>query len=310
MHVKESSDAISGTGARLFRKRKAAPVGVAFVIAIVATLMLPFSTGLASADLADGNVALTVLSPTPGQVITGPTLSLHVRASGYRIDARYAGTPVAVDVGHYHEILDGKLVDTAPYKDGNRDTIPMVGVSVGAHTLTIVPARNDHSEIGSAAVNIPLTYAGPYLPEPAGYVGTGTPTIAITGPAAGSTVSGSDFSMTADVTNFVLCGECFGKDLVAGEGHWHIFVDQPMMSNMLSMAGGTSQTVSLKGVTPGWHSFWAVLVDNHHMPFMDPATGMFAPGTATSVSLFVRSGRDGHATSSGEHHTGREDGDH
>jgi hypothetical protein len=34
--------------------------------------------------------------------------------------------------------------------------------------------------------------------------------------------------MTADVKNFALCGECFGKALVAGEGHWRIFVDQPM----------------------------------------------------------------------------------
>ena len=48
-------------------------------------------------------------------------------------------------------------------------------------------------------------------------------------------------------------------------------------------------TVSLKGVTAGWHTFWAVLIDNHHMPFMDPSTGMFAPGTATTVRVFVRS---------------------
>ena len=75
---------------------------------------------------------------------------------------------------------------------------------------------------------------------------------------------------------------------MAGEGHWHIFLDQPMMANMLTMGGGPSQTVSLKGVTPGWHTFWAVLVDNHHMPFMD-STAAFSPITATAVTLLVRS---------------------
>jgi hypothetical protein len=263
-------------------------LAVGFATTVAAALALPFSVGVASAQLSDGTVSLTVLSPTSGQVITGPELPLQVLASGYRIDARYAGTPVTPAVGHYHEILDGNLVDMTPYQDGNRDTIPMVGVTVGAHTLTVVPAANDHSMIMSAAVNIPFTYAGPYLPEPAGYSGTGAPSIGIAAPAAGATVTGSSFTMAVNVSNFVLCQECFGKTPVAGEGHWHAFLDQPMMANMLTMGGGPSQTISLKGVTPGWHTFWAVLVDNHHMPFMNPTTGMFTAGTATSVSLFVQ----------------------
>ncbi len=271
---------------RILRMRRSSILAAGLVIALATAIVLPSSAGVVSADLNDGDVALTVLSPTPGQVITGP-LPIHVLASGYRLDARYAGTPVTDDVGHYHEILDGNLVDMTPYHDPTHDTIPMVGVTVGPHVLTLVPARNDHSMIWSAHVDIPFTYAGPYLPEPAGYTGTGAPAITITAPADGSTVRGSSFSMTANITNFVVCGECFGKADVAGEGHWHIFLDQPMMSNMLTMAGGPTQEVSLKGVAPGWHTFWAVLVTNHHMPFMDP--GGLIPGTFTSVKLFVPS---------------------
>ena len=55
--------------------------------------------------------------------------------------------------------------------------------------------------------------------------------------------------MNVDVTNFVLCGDCFGKALVAGEGHWHIFVDQVDMAHMKIMGGGPSQTAALKGGT-------------------------------------------------------------
>jgi hypothetical protein len=160
-----------------------------------------------------GTVGLTVLEPAPGQVITRPTLPIHVLANGYRIDARYAGTPNLPSTGRYHEILDGNLVDMTPLVDGNQDAMPMVGVSDGWHTLTLVPANNDHSMITSAAVSIPFDYAGAYLPEPAGYTGTGTPGITITSPADGSTVQGGSFTMTVNVTNFVDCGDCLAR-------HW------------------------------------------------------------------------------------------
>ena len=94
-------------------------------------------------------------------------------------------------------------------------------------------------------------------------------------------MSGDYFTLTANVTNFVLCSDCFGKGDVAGEGHWHIFLDQVNMAHMLTMAGGPSQVVSLKGVTPGRHTFYAVLVGNDHMPIM--------PMTMASVTLYVQS---------------------
>jgi hypothetical protein len=254
------------------------------VFAVLSVIALPLAAGTASAStptsLKDGTASIKVLTPVAGQVITGPTLDLHVRARGYRIDARYAGTPVRARIGHYHEIIDGHLIDMPPFIDGAHDTIPMVGLVPGPHVLTIVPTTNDHMELTDKAVNVPFTYAGPYLPEPAGYTGAGTPSIALTAPADGSTVRGESFSLGADISNFVLCGECFGKPNVAGEGHWHIFLDQAVMSHMLTMAGDTTQTVSLKAISPGWHTFIAVLVGNDHMPIM--------PMTMSSVHLLVK----------------------
>jgi hypothetical protein len=158
----------------------------------------------------------------------------------------------------------------------------MVGVTPGPHVLTIVPANNDHSMVMSAAVNIPFTYAGPFLPEPAPVTFSGAPSIAITAPANGSTVQGDFFYMSADVQNFELCQGCFGKADVTGVGHWHIFLDQVGMPHMVTMAGGTTQQVSLHAVTPGWHTFYAVLVGNDHMPIM--------PMTMSAVTLNVQSG--------------------
>ena len=234
----------------------------------------------ARGGLLTGNVSLKVLAPTPKQVVKGPFLNLHVLARGYRLDAYYAGTPVQPYIGHYHEILDGNLVDMTPLKGPTVDTISMVGVTPGKHVLTLVPARNDHSMIMSKAVLIPFYYEGPFRPQPAGYTGAGKPSITITSPAAGATVRGSSFTMTTGVTNFVLSGESFGKALIAGEGHWHVFVDKVSMPHMLTMASTGTQTVPLQGVKPGRHTFYALLVDNHHMPIM--------PMTMSMVRLFVK----------------------
>ena len=85
--------------------------------------------------------------------------------------------------------------------------------------------------------------------------------------------------MTAAVSGFGLCGACYGKADVPGEGHWHVFVDTPVMSSMLTMAADPSQEVPIAGVPTGWRTFWAVLVGNDHMPTM--------PMTMTSVRLYV-----------------------
>jgi hypothetical protein len=52
------------------------------------------------------------------------------------------------------------------------------------------------------------------------------------------------------------------------------------MAHMLTMASGDTQTVPLQGVTPGKHTFIALLVDNHHMPIK--------PMVMTSVTLVVK----------------------
>lgn len=232
---------------------------------------------------------LSVLSPTPFEVVTTSVLPLHVFANNYQLDPRYAGTPNLPTIGHYHEILDGRLIDMAPTPDPQHDTISMVGVTRGPHVLTIVPARNDHSMILASAVMVPFTYEGPFLPQPTCISCNGPATINIV-PRATNFVRGNSFTLTVNVQNFLFSNLSFGKELIAGVGHWHVFLDQPMMANMLTMASADSQQVYLTGVTPGVHTFYAVLVNNQHMPFMvmnpDGTMGM-AQGTLAAITLNV-----------------------
>jgi hypothetical protein len=243
---------------------------------------------------------LTVLSPTPYQVVTTSVLPLHVFANNYQFDSRYAGTPNLPTIGHYHEILDGRLIDMTPTTDAQHDTISMVGVvpsTTVPHVLTIVPARNDHSMIMANAVMIPFYYEGPFLPEPT-YTGpAGSPTISIVWPPQGYSIKGASFYMTVSETNYLYCGTCYGKTLENNVGHWHIFAELPDMAkmgpempNMLTMAPSETQQVYVVGLSPGWYTFFAVLVQNNHMPFMvmnpDGTMGL-QPGTYAACTMYV-----------------------
>jgi hypothetical protein len=262
---------------------------LAVVVIAIFTLSIVVVTSPGRA-VTSSDWTLTVLSPKPYQVITTPTLPIHVFANNYQFDSRFAGTPNLPTIGHYHEILDGRLIDMSPTTDPQHDTISMVGVVPGLHVLTIVPARNDHSMIMANAVMVPFYYAGPFLPQPTCTACSGPASISIV-PLTSNIVKGDSFTLTVNVQNFLFSNPSYGKELVAGVGHWHIFLDQPMMANMLTMAFENSQQVYLTGVAPGVHTFYAVLVSNQHMPFMvmDPVTMAMslAPGTFASITLNV-----------------------
>ncbi len=260
---------------------------VMLIIAVFSLSIISFSTSVKATDSTDWT--LTVLSPTPYQVVTNSVLPLHVFANNYQFDSRYAGTPNLPTIGHYHEILDGHLIDMSPITDAQHDTISIVGVAPGLHVLTIVPARNDHSMIMTSAVMVPFYYEGPFLVQPTCTTCSGPATISIVPPAS-NVVKGNSFTLTVNVQNFFFSNSSYGKELVTGVGHWHIFLDQVMMSNMLTMTFTDSQQVYLTGVAPGPHTFYAVLVNNQHMPFMvmtpDGSMGL-AQGTVASITLNV-----------------------
>jgi hypothetical protein len=177
----------------------------------------------------------------------------------------------------------------SPTTDPQHDTISMVGVVPGLHILTIVPARNDHSMIMTNAVMIPFYYAGPFLAQPGPFTYNSPSSISIV-PLSSNIIKGNSFALTVNVQNFFFSNPSYGKELMAGVGHWHIFLDQVMMSNMLTMAFTNTQQVYLTGVTPGVHTFYAVLVQNNHMPFMvmnPDGTMSLAQGTFDSLTLSV-----------------------
>ena len=226
-------------------------------------------------------MAVTVAGLAPGAIVTANAVTISVAAAGYTLSCPDAGKANADGIGHYHVALDHALVNMYCTPTA---TISMQNVAPGPHTLTVLPAKNDHEEVKEGAVSVDFTYA-PTSPLPTiSGASAGTPTIAFVSPAPGSTVSG-DFTVTVKTSGITLANALFGKTNVPGYGHWHLNVDStsgPMMgmATMMGMSGTDTFQGSTKGIAPGMHSFFAILVDNQHAPLM--------PEVVAQVDLVVK----------------------
>jgi hypothetical protein len=230
---------------------------------------------------ADTGARLAVGAPTPQSAVTDNAVATAVSVKDFRVDCRFAGTPNRKGVGHYHIELDHKLVNMYC---GPRESISMQNVKPGTHTLLFIPAENDHTDDLKAEKSVKFSYrpANP-LPPIGAEEKTGKPSIRIVSPRPGATVSGS-FDLKVAPRNFEFSCALYGKDDIAGYGHWHANVDSTSkgmmgMGTMLGMSCARSFHVSLDGIKPGKHKFFAILEDNLHAP---------TPKAQDGVELTVR----------------------
>jgi hypothetical protein len=163
-------------------------------------------------------------------------------------------------------------------------TISMQNVSPGQHTLTVLPALNNHEEVTKGKEDMTFTYQPASALPAIAAANLGTPSIKILSPGSGDTVSGT-FTIRVAINNFNPSCDLFGKANLKAYGHWHVNVDSmsgPMMGmgTMLGMSCATTFEASTQGLTAGHHTFFALLVDNQHAPLM--------PDIADKVDLIVQ----------------------
>jgi hypothetical protein len=219
------------------------------------------------------DMKVAVTSPATGTMVTANTLTMAVTASGYMLTCDLAGKTDQQGTGHYHVLLDKALVNMFCTPTA---TISLQNVSRGMHTLTVVPALNDHSEVEENGKSITIDYE-PTTPLPALTDATvaGKPSITILSPKNGDTVSGS-FDIVVQVQNYNLSCDLMGKPDVAGYGHWHANLDTmsgPMMGmgTMLGMSCTNVFHATTAGLKAGeTHTIIALLTDNGHAP-LNPA---------------------------------------
>jgi hypothetical protein len=230
---------------------------------------------------ASGNLATKFVSPQNGAVITANSIDVKVAVTGYQLSCALAGKAPKEGFGHYHIELDHALVNMYC---SDAATISLQNVAPGQHTLTVLPALNNHEEVMKGKEDMTFIYQpSAALPAITG-ANLGTPSIKILSPHAGDTVSGN-FTLQVAINNFNSSCDLFGKADLKAYGHWHVNVDSmtgPMMGmgTMLGMSCATSFQASTEGLKSGHHTFFALLVDNQHAPLM--------PDIADKVDLIVQ----------------------
>jgi hypothetical protein len=124
------------------------------------------------------------LTPRAGSTVTGSTVRVRVRVTGFALDARDVGRPARQGFGHLHLSLDRGRYDTPRYSGANGAQAAKLGVQgkyspsvtptityrhvrPGRHTLVVYLANNDHSLTGvSARITFTVRKPAP-LPPPA-----------------------------------------------------------------------------------------------------------------------------------------------
>src|SRR5215831_3623851 len=154
------------------------------------------STSMGSGMLPMGakHMHVTITSPASGTKVTANSVTVHVRVTGYKDTCALAGRPLmggmeATATGHYHVLLDGSLINMFCTPAA---VVSLQNVKPGRHTLTVVPALDDHAQVTANAKSIMFDYA-PATPLPAltGMMTMGQPSISIVSPKPGATVAGN-----------------------------------------------------------------------------------------------------------------------
>ena len=270
-------------------------VGMVMVLA-----MAPALLGQSGASAQADQPTVTIAYPSDGQTVTDNAVAVVPQFKNWNLRCDLAGTRNVAGTGHYHLELDGALVNMFC----SAAVVSFQNLKPGMHTITVIPAKDDHSEVEAAKASVKVNYQPARALPPVGGINAGKPSVSILWPKSGATVSGSTFPLVMDVRNFRLSCDLMGHPKLANTGHWHVDVDKSEVASMMSMKGkqmsqqqmmmammeamatmlnmgcNTVFDVPLAGLSKGKHTFYAVLVDNLHEPL--------EPAVTSSVTLTVK----------------------
>ena len=247
--------------------------------------------------------SLTVLSPSNGDTVTSTDIPVSVQVSNFTLSTPDVGLPDKDGEGHIHVMLDGMNMGVLfNFYTTPQFTLPGQGIKPGQHTVTFDLASNTHMDMEDTVTSVTVNYqplAGQAAPQAS--QSTAAPEVSIVWPPDGATV-GPVFTLRVSKMNFTPSLQLEGKPNLAGYGHYHVFVDMPMMDTtggqgmhgMMSMAGmigmpGTdSFPVDLRAWPDGPHTITIEPVQNDHTPIQGAKEAMITitlQGSASAQSV-------------------------
>jgi plastocyanin len=266
-----------------------------WILPIVGMLIIiSLFAGCTSTNTGYQTPSLAITQPQNGATLSAGNVMVKVQVSNFKLVDKLGQTNVAGE-GHIHYFMDvtppttaNQPATTAPgtWVATVNTSYTWMNVSAGSHTFSAELVNNDHTPLTPPIVSsVTVTVQG--------NTSGGSPTISITQPDNGASVTAGDITVSVDVSNFKLVDK-LGQTNVAGEGHIHYFLDvtppttqgQPAIPpNGSIWAATASTTYTFKNVSAGSHTISVELVNNDHTPLQPPVTA--------SVSITVTSSGGG-----------------
>jgi hypothetical protein len=124
--------------------------------------------------------------------------------------------------------------------------VDLTGLPAGTHELKVELRNNDHGPLMPAFMDM-VTFT--LLP---------VPTISIVSPANGTTIVGDSLDLEVEVSDLMLNASAMGGANKAGEGHYHVYVDDVLIGPYADLS------VTISGLLPGDHVLKVDLTNNDH----------------------------------------------
>ena len=261
------------------------------VMASVSALALSMGLVLVPHAFAQAKPSITVISPSNGDTVTSTDIPVRAQVSNFTLSAANVGMPDKDGEGHIHVMLDGMNMGVLfNFYTTPNFTLPGQAMKPGQHTLTFDLASNTHEDMEDTVTSVTINYQ-PLTAQPAPQASPSSraPEVSIVWPPDGATV-GPLFTLQVNKTNFFPSLELEGKPNLAGYGHYHVFVDMPMMdmsggggqdmggmmsmAGMIAMVGNDSIPVDLRAWSNGKHTITVEAVQNDHTPIQGAKEAM------------------------------------
>jgi hypothetical protein len=261
------------------------------LVASVSALALSVGVVLVPHVFAQTKPTIAILSPRDGETVTTTDIPVRVFVSNFTVSAANVGLPDKDGEGHIHVMLHGMNMGVLfNFYTSSTFTLPGQGIKPGQHTLTFDLASNTHEDMEDTVTNVTINYqplAAHAAPQ-ASPTGS-APEVSILWPPHGATV-GPLFTLQVTKKSFTPSLELEGKANLAGYGHYHVFVDMPMMdmtggggqgmegmmsmAGMIAMPGNDSIPVDLSAWPNGQHTITVEPVQNDHTPIQGAKEAM------------------------------------
>lgn len=191
--------------------------------------------------LSDSRPMIDIVKPMDGDFFYGGDLTVEVSIDGFLMNASAIGGNNTVGEGHWHLYINGDLI--GPYTSS---IVALNDLPAGHHELKVMLVNNDHSPVMPEAMDMLMFHL---LPVPA---------IEITSPENGTVIEGTTLELEVEVTDFILSASAVGEANMAGEGHYHIYINDDLVGPY------TDLMVMLEDLPAGDHVLKVELKNNDH----------------------------------------------